>query len=296
MFKLKITKAVIPAAGFGTRFLPWTKAMPKEMLPIIDKPVIQIIVEQLVEAGIKEIIMVIAPGKEEIKQHFNPVPALEEQLRYFKKEKELALIKKLDRIAKIKFIYQTSAHPYGNGTPLLLSAKYVKNQPFVYCWGDEFILAQPAVLKQLLRAFEVYQSALITTIKATKEEDYSRYGFVAGKKVAKNVTRVEKVAEKPGKINAPSDLATVSPFIFMPSIFQAIKKAEERREAGKELYYNDAIKILLGKEPFYAYEIQNFRYYDTGNKLEYLKTVVEMGLKNPEFGGEFKKFLQKASK
>jgi len=289
----KITKAVIPAAGFGTRFLPWTKAMTKGMLPIVDKPVVQIAVEQLAEAGIKEIYIVISPDSKDkpIFNHFQPNKPLETQLIKAGKEKELKIIKDLESLAKLHYVYQTNKDPYGNGTPIFLAAKYIKDEPFIYMWADEFVLAEPPVLRQILTAYENYGGSFMTTIRATKDEDYKRYGFVAGEKISPGVIKIEEVIEKPGKEKAPSDLATISPFIFQPSIVEAILEARKQLIDNKELYYNDAIKLLLKKEPFYAVEIRNYRYFDTGNKLEYLKTVVEFGLKDKEFGKKFRQFL-----
>lgn len=291
---MMIKKAVVPAAGFGTRFLPWTKAMAKGMLPVVDKPVIQIVIEQLVEAGIEEIYLVISPEDKDkaLLNHFRQNQLLEDQLQKADKKNELKIVKELGRLVKIHPVYQTAKDSYGNGTPLLLVTKFLKDEPFIYCWGDEFILARPPVMNQAIKAFKDHQSSIITVIKAAKDEDYQRYGFIAGKRISQNILRIEKVVEKPGKQNAPSDLATVSPFIFTPLIFKAIRQAAKERLADKELYYNDAIKLLLKTEPFYALEIKNYRYYDTGNKLEYLKTVVESALENSEIKEKFKAYLE----
>lgn len=289
----KITKAVVPAAGFGTRFLPWAKAVPKQMLPIVDKPVVQIVIEQLVEVGIKEIYLIISSDNKTIMNHFQKNLLLENQLKKVNKQKELDQIRKIEKLAKIHFLYQTKNDPYGNGTPILKAAKYLGREPFVYCWADEFVLASPPVMEQIVKAYENCHASIMTVIRVTKDEDYQRYGFVAGEKTDEGLIRIHKVVEKPGIGNAPSDLATIAPFIFNPSIIKAMFEAKKQLQPGKELYYNDAIKILLRKEPFYALEIKNYRYYDTGSKLEYLKTMVELGLQHPEIGENFRKYLRR---
>lgn len=290
----KIRKAVIPAAGFGTRFLPQTKAMPKEMLPVVDKPVIQYVVEELVDAGVKDIIMVTGYHKRTIEDHFDePSTELINILRQGG-EKKRPLLEEVERIAGLaNFVYVRQKGPYGNGTPLLNVRHLVGDEPFLYVWSDDFIAATPSRTKQLLRVYKKYGCSVLSSIRATKDEDYDRYGFGGGRWLEEGVMELDSIIEKPGKKNAPSDLANVSGFVFTPDVFNYLDAVLERLEPGDEFYYNDALKLMLndGKR-ILAVEILGGKYYDTGNKLEYMKTVVEFGLKHPDINGEFREYLK----
>jgi UTP--glucose-1-phosphate uridylyltransferase len=289
----KVTKAVIPAAGFGTRFLPQTKAMPKEMLPIVDKPIIQYIVEELVEAGIKDIIIVTGYHKRLIEDHFDfPNKDLIENLEAAgdKKKPLLEEIKHISELAN--FIYVRQKGPYGNGTPLLNVRHIVGDEPFIYAWSDDFIVSKPSRFRQLMEAYEKYGCSCLGSIRATKDEDYDRYGFVGGKEIEPGVIDAKTIVEKPGKENAPSDLANVSGFLFTPDIFEFVDRAQQSLKDGEELYYNRALDLMLkaGKR-ILAVEIKGGKYYDTGNKMEYMKTIVEFALKHPGLNGDFRKYL-----
>jgi len=290
----KITKAVIPAAGFGTRFLPQTKAMPKEMLPIVDKPIIQYIVEELVDAGIKDIIIVTGYHKRTIEDHFDyPNLDLVENLK-MGGEKKRPMLEEVEKIANMaNFVYVRPKGPYENGTPLLNVRSIIGDEPFIYTWSDDFIVAKPSRFKQLIAAYEKYGYSCLSGVKATKDEDYVRYGFVGGKELEPGVIDANVIIEKPGKENAPSDLATVSGFIFTPDIFDYLDKVLENLQEGKEFYYNDALKLMLedGKHVL-GVEIADGKYYDTGDKIEYLKTVVEFALKHPDLNGKFREYLK----
>ncbi|MGA3291865.1 MAG: UTP--glucose-1-phosphate uridylyltransferase [Candidatus Microgenomates bacterium] len=290
----KVTKAVIPAAGFGTRFLPQTKAMPKEMLPIVDKPIIQYIVEELVDAGIKDIIIVTGYHKRTIEDHFDyPNLDLVENLK-MGGDKKRPLLEEVEKIADLaNFIYVRQKGPYGNGTPLLNVRDIIGDEPFIYTWSDDFIVAHPSRFKQLIAAYEKYGYSCLSGVKAIKDEDYDRYGFVGGKSLEPGVIDANVIIEKPGKENAPSDLATVSGFLFTPDIFDCLDRALARLEDGREFYYVDALKLMLedGKHVL-GVEIKDGKYYDTGNKLEYLKTVVEFALKHPDMGEKFRDYLK----
>lgn len=292
----KIRKAVIPAAGFGTRFLPATKAMPKEMLPIIDKPIIQYVVEELVDAGITDIILVTGYHKRTIEDHFD-APSLDliENLR-MGGEKKKPLLEDVERISRLaNFVYVRQKGPYGNGTPLLNVRHLVGDEPFIYTWSDDFIAAEPSRFKQLLDVYEEYGCSVLASIRAKKDDDYNRYGFAGGKELKDgpvSLIDVDTIVEKPGKQNAPSDLANVSGFIFTPDIFDYLDKAMENLKEGEELFYNDALKLMLGAgKRVLAAEIKGGKYYDTGNKLDYLKTVVEFGLVHDELGAAFRDYL-----
>ena len=290
----KVTKAVIPAAGFGTRFLPQTKAMPKEMLPIVDKPVIQYVVEELVNVGIKDIVIVTGYHKRTIEDHFDfPNLDLIANLK-MGGERKKPLLEQVEKIANMaNFVYVRQKGPYGNGTPLLNAREIIGDEPFIYTWSDDFIVAEPSRFTQLINAYEKYGYSCMSGIKAKKDEDYERYGFVGGKSLEDGIIDAETIIEKPGKENAPSDLATVSGFLLTPDIFDYLDQAMSNLEDGEEFYYNDALKLMLkdGKHVL-GVEIKDGKYYDTGNKLEYLKTVVEFALKHPDLNGEFRDYLK----
>ncbi|MFI5240827.1 MAG: UTP--glucose-1-phosphate uridylyltransferase [Microgenomates group bacterium] len=291
----KVRKAVIPAAGFGTRFLPQTKAMPKEMLPIVDKPVIQYVVEELVEAGIRDIIIVTGYHKRTIEDHFDaPNLDLIENLK-MGGEKKKSLLEEVEKISNLaNFVYVRQKGPYGNGTPLINARHLIGDEPFIYTWSDDFIVSKPeSRFKQLIRAYETYGGSCLASVRATKDEDYLRYGFAGGDEVAPGVIKANVIVEKPGKENAPSDLANVSGYLFTPDIFDYLDKANENLVEGEELYYNDALKLMLeDKKDVYAVEIKDGKYYDTGNKIEYLKTVVEFALEHPDMNGKFREYLK----
>lgn len=294
MAQKKVTKAVIPAAGFGTRFLPQTKAMPKEMLPIVDKPVIQYIVEELVDAGITDIIIVTGYHKRTIEDHFDaPSTDLIENLK-MGGEKKRHLLESVQKISEMaNFVYVRQKGPYGNGTPMLNVKSIIGDEPFLYAWSDDFIVATPTRFKQLLAMYEKYGASCLASVRAKSDEDYDRYGFAAGKEVEPGVIDATTIIEKPGKANAPSDLATVSGFVFTPDIFGYLERALVELGEGKELYYNDALRLMLeDHKKIYAVEIKDGKYYDTGNKLEYMKTQVEFALKDPAVNGEFRAFLK----
>ena len=290
----KIRKAVIPAAGFGTRFLPQTKAMPKEMLPIVDKPIIQHIVEELVDAGITDIILVTGYHKRTIEDHFDAANLdLLENLRQGG-EKKRPLLEEIESISSMaNFVFVRQKGPYGNGTPLMNVRHLIGDEPFIYIWSDDFIVASPSRVKQMIAIYEKYNCSVLGGIRAKTDEDYTRYGFAGGEEIENGIIDVKTVIEKPGRDNAPSDLATVSGFLFTSDIFDYLDQVLEDLEPGTEFYYNDALKLMLAdKKRILAAEIKGGKYYDTGNKLEYMKTVVEFALKHEDIKDEFKKFLR----
>jgi len=291
----KIRKAVIPAAGFGTRFLPQTKAMPKEMLPIVDKPVIQYVVEELIDAGITDIIMVTGYHKRSIEDHFDMPPRELVENLLMGGAKKKPLLDQVERIAEMaNFYYVRQKGPYGNGTPLINVKDIVGNEPFIYTWSDDFISATPSRFKQLISTYEKYGCSVLASLKANKDEDYDRYGFAGGKEIEPGVLDADFLIEKPGKAAAPSDFATVSGFVLTPDIFDYLQTVLDRLQPGDEFYYNDALKLMLkdGKQVL-AKQIEGGVFHDTGNKLEYLKTVVEFALKDEDIGPDFKQFLKK---
>jgi len=289
----KITKALIPAAGFGTRFLPQTKAMPKEMLPIVDKPVIQYVVEEIVNSGIENIIIVTGATKRAIEDHFDePNEDLVQNLKNGNKEKALAQIEHISSMAN--FIYVRQKGPYGNGTPVLAGESVIEDEPFAVIWGDEFILSEPPRLKQMIDVYEKYGGIVISGVKIEKKEDLKRYGIAELEPVEGNVFKIKRIVEKPDPENAPSDIATHGAYILPPEIFGALRKLAPKD--GDEVWLVDAINMLKDEGvPVYTVVIENGKYYDTGNKLEYMKTVVDLAKKHPEIGEEFTKYLKESS-
>ena len=288
------TKAVIAAAGFGTRFLPQTKAMPKEMLPLIDKPIIQYVVEELVSVGIKDIIIVTGQNKRSIEDHFDaPSEDLIANLKLGgpKKEPLLKLVQDISQMAN--FVYVRQKGPYGNGTPLLNVEHLVGDEPFIYTWSDDFIAANPLRFQQMIDVYKKYQGQVLASVKVKSDADYNRYGIAGGTELEDGIIDCNAIIEKPGKENAPSDTAIVSGFIFTPKIFDYLHKAQDALPEGAELYYNDALKLMLAdNERVIASVIKNGHYYDAGDKLEYVKTVVDFALRRDDIGADFKKFLQ----
>lgn len=286
----KITKVVIPAAGFGTRFLPQTKAMPKEMLPVVDKPVIQYVVEEAVHSGVDNIIIVTGANKRAIEDHFDvPNEDLVKNLMSGNKEAILKKIRKISDMAN--FIYIRQKGPYGNGTPILAAEPVIEDEPFAILWGDEFIHSNPPRLKQMIDVYEKYGGIVISGVKIEKKEDLKRYGIAELEHVEGNVHRIKRIVEKPEPDEAPSNIATHGGYIVPPGIFSALKRLTPGK--GGEIWLTDAINLLKNEGvPVYTVVIENGRYYDTGNKFEYLKTVVEFALQHEETKEEFTHFLK----
>src|SRR3989338_1926598 len=237
----KITKALIPAAGFGTRFLPQTKAMPKEMLPIVDKPVIQYVVEEIVNSGIENIIIVTGATKRAIEDHFDePSEDLVQNLQNGNKSKALEQIKHISDMAN--FIYVRQKGPYGNGTPVLSGEAVIEDEPFAVLWGDEFILSEPPRLKQMIEVHEKYGGMVISGVKIDNKEDLKRYGIADLEPVEGNVYKIKRIVEKPDPDSAPSYIATHGAYILPPDIFVALKSLQPGQSG--EIWLVDAINKL----------------------------------------------------
>jgi len=290
----KVKKAIIPAAGWGTRFLPATKAMPKEMLPVVDKPIIQCVVEEAVRAGINDIVIVTGWQKRAIEDHFDNSFELEKHLEAKGKKKELAQIRKIAQLANFVYIRQKGEY-YGNAVPILTAKTVIDNEPFAVLWGDEFIMAQPPRLTQMLEAYEKYGGAIISAVEIETKDRLSRYGIADIEPVEKNIFKIKKIVEKPLPSQAPSNLAAHGAYILSPEIFDIIKKLKPGKD--KEIWLVDAINELIKTGfPVYGCKIKNGKYYDTGNKLEYLKTVIEFALQRPEFSMELKQHIRKIAR
>lgn len=285
----KIRKAVVPAAGFGTRFLPASKTVPKEMLPIVDKPVIQYVVEELIGAGIEQIVLVTNCYKKTIEDHFDHHFELENKLKNGGKTNQLEQVKKLSDMAE--FVYVRQKEINGTGGAVLTAKNIIGNEPFVVLWGDDFMVAMPSRTTQLIEAYNKYESIILGGIKSTNPEDANRYAFAKGEDVGNNTVKIETLVEKPGIENKPSDLAIVSGFILPSEIFEALESCQI--EEGKELGYTDGVNELMKRgRDAYALEIQNSRYYDCGNVTEYLKTNVEIALGRSDIKEEFGKYIK----
>jgi UTP--glucose-1-phosphate uridylyltransferase len=282
---MKITKVVIPVAGYGTRFLPATKAQPKEMLPIVDKPIIQYIVEDAVRAGMTDIILVTGSGKRAVEDHFSYNFEIQHHLKSVGKEKERDEIKRIADMANFIFIRQKG--PYGNGTPVLCAKAVIGNEPFAVVWGDDIWSCKKPHIKQLTEVFERYGDPVITA-KSIIKADTSRYGVIDGIEVAPEILEVKKLVEKPGPEKAPSLLGSFGGYILTPDIFEVLENTPLGK--GGELWLPDAIANLMKKRPVYAKKIIG-EYFDTGSVLGYLKANVEFALRRKDVSKDFKKYL-----
>lgn len=290
-----VRKAVIAAAGLGTRFLPQTKAIPKEMLPIIDKPVIQHVVEELIDAGVEDIVIVTGPHKRTIEDHFDvPSPELVRVLAGTEDKAEaLRLVEEIARLAN--FVYIRQKGPMGNGTPLLNAARVIGDEPFIYAFGDDFIKATPGRFRQMVDVYERTGVGVLSCVRTSRPEDYSRYGFVAGRAVEPGIVEIASIVEKPGLGASPSDLASVSSYLFPPEFFDYLSKRQRELVAGEELSLQVAIQRFLDDgNRLLACEIANARYYDAGDKLEYLKTIIDLGLAHPDIGPDLRSYMRQS--
>ena len=281
-----VRKAVIPAAGFGTRFLPATKAQPKEMLSVVDKPLIQYSVEEAVGAGIKSIGIIISRGKEAIENHFDKSPELERFLEEKQKDDFLKEVKRISDLAEFCYIRQKEA--LGLGHAILMAEDFIGNEPFAVLLPDDIFSCEKPCIRQLVDAFKQYQAPVIV-LGRTDEEGTKKYGIIKPKQVAERVFQVEELVEKPGPEKAFSDLAVIGRYVFTPEIFEAIKRTEP--DTRGEIQITDAIQLLLEKQPVYGYLFEGKR-YDAGDKMEFIKAAVELALERPEFATKLRAFIE----
>ena len=284
----KVRKAVIPAAGFGTRFLPFTKSVPKELIPLVDKPVIQYVVEEAVESGIEEILLVISSDKEPIIRHFNPVPELERRLEEQNKTEMLQQVQSISKLAKIHYVYQQELN--GLGDAVARAQYFVGNEPFAVLLGDTVMdsFTDKPVTRQLADVFERTSSSVVA-LEEVPLERVSKYGIADGDEVEENVIKIRKMVEKPSPENAPSRLAFAARYIFTPEIFAAL--AVTGRGKNNEIQLTDAMQKLLATGAMYGCKVAGKR-YDIGSKSGFLKSTVEFALRRPEFREEFLAFLR----
>jgi len=281
----RVHKAVIPAAGLGTRFLPATKAQPKEMLPLVDKPAIQYVVEEAVSVGITDILVITGRGKRSLEDHFDRSFELEYYLEQDGKLAELAQMRQIAEMADLHYVRQ--GEPKGLGHAVLVAADHVGSSPFAVLLGDDIMHPSSGVLAGMLGAFEHYGHSVIA-LKEVEPPFISSYGCAAVQPLEGNVVRVEDLVEKPGPGEAPSNLAVMGRYVFGPEIFDVLASTPPGR--GGEIQLTDAIKTLAEREPVYGWTFRNGR-YDVGNKLDYLQATVELALEREDIGPAFRKFL-----
>ena len=282
----KVRKAIIPAAGLGTRFLPATKAQPKEMLPIVDKPAIQYIIEEAIASGIEEILIITGRNKRSIEDHFDKSVELENQLKEQGKYDLLGLIEEISQV-DIHYIRQKEAK--GLGHAVLCAKQFVGNEPFAVMLGDDIVDAEVPCLRQLIDVYDDCQGTVLGVQEVAKDK-VSSYGIVNPKKVKENIWQAVNLIEKPGIEEAPSQLAVLGRYILEPEIFALLEKTEPGR--GNEIQLTDAICKLAHEKPVYAYNFSGRR-YDIGDKQGYLEATVEYALKRPEIRDKFLNYLAK---
>lgn len=283
---MSITKAVVPVAGFGTRFLPVTKTLPKEMLPVVDKPVVQYIVEDLVASGITDIIFVTGQNKRAIEDHFDYHPELETWLEKNKKTKELRQIRDIASLAN--FVYIRQKGPYGNGTPVLNARHILGNEPFVVVWGDDiFRSRKKPVARQLIDAYDKLHAPILAALPID-DEGTKKHAVIEGREIEPSIYQIKHMIEKPGPKATKSRLGSMGGYVLTPDIFEVLQSTPIR--AG-ELWLPDAIARLGKKRPLYAKRV-DATYFDIGSKLGWYHANLVLGLEHPELGAELRQLLQ----
>lgn len=297
---MKIKKAIIPVAGFGTRFLPATKAQPKEMLPLVDKPIIQYLVEEAAASGIEEIIFVTGRGKRAIEDHFDDSFELEHNLVEKGKHNLLEKIYKISRLAN--FVYVRQSKPLGDGHAILCARKVLNNEPCAVLYGDDIVASTTPCLKQLMNVYNKYTDVVVALEEVAKEE-VEKYGVVKLKKTIKqenkktknedSIFEIEDIVEKPKMGQAPSNLIIVGKYIITPEVFNILEKMKPDKSG--EIRLANALKKLAKEKPVYGCKFDGIR-YDCGSKAGFLKATVDFGLRHPEVGEEFREFLERKFK
>jgi UTP--glucose-1-phosphate uridylyltransferase len=283
---MKVKKAVIPAAGLGTRFLPSTKAQPKEMLNIFDKPSIQYIVEEAVEAGIEDILIILGRNKKSIEDHFDKSYELEDKLKSKGKKELLEGVEKISNLGNIHYIRQKE--PLGLGHAIYCAKAFVGNEPFAVMLGDDIVKSKKPCIKQLIEKYEEYNSTIIGVQEVEKSE-VDKYGLIKGEKINERLYKVEDLVEKPKVKEAPSNIAILGRYVISPEIFPILQHTKPG--AGNEIQLTDGLKELARRRNVYSYVFEGKR-YDVGNKLGFLEATVEFALDDKELGSTFKKYLK----
>ncbi|OGY69882.1 MAG: UTP--glucose-1-phosphate uridylyltransferase [Candidatus Jacksonbacteria bacterium RIFCSPLOWO2_02_FULL_43_9] len=280
-----IRKAIIPVAGFGTRFLPATKAQPKEMLTIVDKPIIQYIVEEAVASGITDIIIVTSSTKRAVEDHFDRNFELEYRLEQKNKTEALKEVRSISDLATFTYVRQPS--PLGDGHAILQAAHLIGDEPCAVLFGDDVVAGHVPCLKQMMALFRKYNDPVIA-IEQVPKKDVSKYGIIKAQKIEQRVHQIAELVEKPTPEKAPSNLAIIGKYIITPDVLSALAQVKPGKDG--EIRLIDALKIVVKKHPLYGYEFEGTR-YDCGSKLGLLKATVDFGLQHAELKQEFKQFL-----
>jgi len=283
---MKVRKVVITAAGWGTRFLPITKSQPKEMLPLVNKPLIQYSVEEAINSGIEQIIMITAMGKQAIEDYFDRSFELEYFLEQKGETKRLQEVRELSDLIDICYIRQKEQ--LGLGHAILTAKGVIGEEPFAVLLPDDIVESKVPVLKQMVEVYEEYKTSVVA-VERISRQDIMKYGIIEPKRVSERVHQVLSLVEKPEPAKAPSDLGVVGRYILMPQIFDALEGIPSGKN--KEIQLTDALQLLLSQQALYAYEFEGVR-YDTGTPLGWLEATVALALKHPEIGQELKEYLR----
>ena len=284
---MRIRKAIIPAAGLGTRFLPATKASPKEMLPVVDKPVIQYVMEEAVAGGIEAVLIITGRGKEAIENHFDVSFELEQVLRERGKDRELAIVQNIASMVEVSYTRQREA--LGLGHAVLCAKNWAGNEPFAVFLGDDIVHSAVPCIRQMADVFERHGASVLGVMQVPRE-DTRKYGIIAGTPVGNRLLRVTNIVEKPRPDTAPSTTAVIGRYIFTPAIFEELEKTA--KDPSGEIQLTSAIRSLLEREPVFAYQFEGDR-YDTGDRLGFLQATVEMALTRPDLKEPFGAYLRK---
>ena len=288
--KQRVRKAIIPAAGLGTRFLPATKSQPKEMLPIVDKPTLQYIIEEAIESGIEEILIVTGRSKKSIEDHFDRSVELELELEQKGKNEMLKMVQDISNMVNIHYIRQKE--PKGLGHAIYCAKSFIGNEPFAVLLGDDIVDAKVPCLKQLINTYDEYKTTVLGVQEVAKE-DTDKYGILDVKHIEDRVYKVKDMVEKPSVEEAPSNIAILGRYIITPEIFNILENQEPGK--GGEIQLTDALQTLATKEAIYAYNFEGRR-YDVGDKLGFLEATVDFALKRPELRDGFMEFLRSKGK
>ncbi len=284
-----IRKIVIPVAGYGTRFLPFTKSIPKEMLPIVDRPVIQYIVEDAVKAGIEQVILITGYSKRPIEDYFDYNLELEFLLEKSGKTEQRQLIRDISDIAQ--FVYIRQKEQLGNGHAVLQAKEVIGDEPFIMVYGDDVYKGSPSYIQQLVDTYEKYQAPVLEVMRKDYDVDYDKYGYISVKEELGNGEfQIQELIEKPGPANKPSAYAQISGMVLTPDIFTVLENQQPGK--GGEIWLSEAVNALAQQRSVYAKEVTGVRFFDCGSKLEYLKAVVEFALDRPDIEPDFRSYLK----
>ena len=288
--KMRVRKAIIPAAGLGTRFLPATKASPKEMLPVVDKPVIQYVVEEAVAAGIESILIITGRGKEAIENHFDVSYELEQVLKERGKEEELAIVRGIASMVEVSYTRQKEA--LGLGNAVLCGMTWAGIEPFAVFLGDDIVISETPCMRQMIDVFERTGASVLGVMEVDRS-DTRKYGIVVGKPLDERLIEIGDIVEKPRPEAAPSTTAVIGRYIFTPTIFEELLKTD--KDLSGEIQLTNAIRTLLRREKVIAYRFEGRR-YDTGDRLGFLQATVEIALDRPDLAKPFRDYLEKIVK